>query len=212
MKKNNYFTLIVLLLIASLSFSACSKDKDDDNDLSGQSGLSMKVNGAAWGTTINTLFTEPEENSQLGEYYVVLVGGQRIDVEGSEDDVSSFNMYIVIPKSKFSNPKGTYHVYVAEGAMPGAATASYTKSTSEGTASYESANPADYTQSVGSVQITDFEIGEQTIVGQPTGVEGYTKLSGTFQMDVYPVQETPGPALKITEGKFSLKSGIGFDF
>lgn len=211
MNRYKYITPLVLLLLACLGFAACSKD-DNGKKQEDDPGLSMKINGEAWGTTINTLFTEERESSERGEYYVILVGGQRIDVEGSEDDVSSFHLYIVIPKSKFSNPKGTYAIMKESETKVGQATANYTVSTGAGQTWYASYNPVTSAQTVGTAEITDFEIGEQKMVGQPTGVEGYTKLSGTFKLDLYAVQENLGPALKVTDGKFNLKSGIGFDF
>jgi len=211
MNKYKYITSLALLLLFCLGFAACSKE-DNGTKLDEDSGLSMKINGASWGTTINTLFTEAHESSTFGEYYLVLVGGQRIDVEDSEDDVSSFNMYIAIPKSKFNNPEGTYPIMKESEAKLSQATANYVVSTGEGQTWYASYNPASPTQAVGTVEIAGFEIGEQKVVGQPTGVEGYTKLWGSFKLDLYAMQENPDAPLKVTEGKFNLKSGMGFDF
>lgn len=211
MKTYNDITKWVPLLFICLGFAACGKD-DIGKKQVGDSSLSMKINGEHWGTTINTLFTEAHESSELGEYFLVLVGGQRIGVDDSEDDVSAFNMYIAIPRSKFNNPKGSYSIMKESEAKVGQATAHFTVNTGSGQTWYASYHPASPTQAGGTVEITGFEIGEQRVLGQPTGVEGYTKLSGTFRMDLYAVQENPGAPLKVTEGKFNLKSGMGFDF
>lgn len=211
MNKYNYITKWLPLLLICVGFAACGKD-DISKKQEADPGLSMNINGESWGTTINTLFTEAHESSELGEYYLVLVGGQRIDAADSEDDVSAFNMYIAIPKSKFNNPKGSYAIMKESEAKMGQATANYTVNTGSGQTWYASYHPASPSQPSGTVEITSFEIGEQRVLGQPTGVAGYTKLSGTFQLDLYAVQENPGAPLKVTEGKFNLKSGMGFDF
>lgn len=168
--------------------------------------------GCAATGKLNTLFTEAHGDSQLGEYFRVFVGGQRIGLEGSEDDLSAFSTYITIPKSAFNNPKGSYAIVKESEAKTGQATASYTGGKGSGQTSYASYHPTSPTQSAGAVEITDFEIGEQRVLGQPTGVEGYTKLSGTFQMNLYAVKESLGAPLKVTEGKFNLRSGRGLIF
>src|SRR5690606_14978790 len=63
----------------------------------------------------------------------------------------------------------------------------------------------------GTLLITDFEVGDQSVHGQPTGKVGYKKLSGKFQLDLYPV-DGASAKLNVTEGEFNLKSGMGFDF
>lgn len=203
-----YFSILFLTLAIGFGFLGCSKD-DTGKDANVKSSLTMKVDGKPWGTTINNLFTEEHESSEFGEYYVVLVGGQSLDVEDSEEDVSSFNMYIAIPKSRFKNPKGTYTVRKESEIGFGEVSASFVVSTSEHQLYYASYNPELPTETVGTVEITGFETGIQTVVGHSTGTEGYTKLSGTFKMDLYSGEVPP---VKITEGKFNLKSGIGFDF
>lgn len=213
-KKNKYKWMSLCLIALALIFitAGCSKDKDGDDDVPEKSSISMKVNETAWGTTINTLFTESDSHSEYGEFYRVLVGGQHIDSEGGEEGVTALNMYIFIPKSKFSNPKGTYRFMKEQEARLGDATAVFTDAGAQANIWYASYDPGNSTQSVGSLEITDFEIGQQIVVGQQSGIEGYTKLSGTFKLDMYPIQADPGPTLKITEGKFNLRSGIGFDF
>lgn len=211
MKTNTYYSTILLFIVIGFGLSSCKKDDDKNGNNTGNSGVSMKIDGVQWGTTVNNLFTEADENQSLGEHYRVLVGGQRIDVEGSEDDVSSLNLYILIPKSKFNNPKGTYQIR-GESETNNQATALFTPGTSTSQTWYISNNPENPEVPVGTVEITDFETGIQTVAGQSTGVEGYTKLAGKFTMTLYPVESEPGPSIKITDGKFNLKSGIGFDF
>ncbi|NLO69978.1 MAG: hypothetical protein GX102_03340 [Porphyromonadaceae bacterium] len=211
MNRFKYTATLVLITLIYMSFAACSKDLGgvkNDKD----SGITMKVNGEFWGTTINTLFTEAHESSTLGEFYVVYVGGQRTDAEDSETDVSVFNMFISIPKSKFKNPKGAYSIMKEDEVMASQASANYAVSTGSNQTWYASYNPENSTQAVGTVEITSFEIGEQSVFGHSTSKEGYTKLSGTFRMDLYALQDSPGAPLKVTEGKFNLKAGIGFDF
>lgn len=205
---NRLFTILFIVASLSLCLFSCSKD-DDSNGPKIDSGLSMKVDGKPWGTTINTLFTEEHESSDFGEYYIVTIGGQSIDVKDSEEDVSSFHMYIAIPKSKFKNPKGTYSVRKESEISFVQATASFVVSTSTHQLYYASYNPDLPEGTVGTVEITGFETGIQTVVGHSTGTEGYTRLSGTFKMDLFSNEVAP---VKITEGKFNLKSGIGFDF
>lgn len=205
-----FYTTFFLAIVLGAGFLACSKDNEGEKQ-NENAGITMKVDGEAWGTTINNLFTE-EHEYEGDDYYLVLVGGQRITPGGGDDDVSSLNMYIAIPKSRLNNPKGTYAILKESEANIGQATASYIVSTETGQTWYASYNPANPTQAVGTVEITGFEAGEQTVVGHKTGKMGYTKLSGTFRMEVYPIQENGGPVAKITEGKFNLKSGLGFDF
>lgn len=206
-----YMRLLLILMI-SISVSACSKNNNaDEIGLTDNTGITMKVDGETWGTTINNLFTE-EHEYEGDDYYLVLVGGQRITPGGGEDDVSALNMHIAIPKSRLNSPKGTYPLLKDSEANIGQATASYIVSTEAGQTWYASYNPANPTQAVGTVEITGFEVGEQIVAGHKTGKMGYTKLSGTFKMDVYPIQENEASVVKISEGKFNLKSAIGFDF
>ncbi|ERJ60683.1 hypothetical protein [Sphingobacterium paucimobilis] len=205
-----FYTAFFLAIVLGVGFSACSKNSEDAEQ-SENASLTMKVDGEIWGTTINNLFTEEHEYEGT-EYYLVLVGGQRIAPGGGEDDVSSISMHIAIPKSRLNNPKGTYQLLKDSEANIGQATASYIVSTEIGQTWYASYDPGNPTQAVGTVEITGFEVGEQKMVGYPTGNPGYTRLSGTFKMNVYPIQENGGSAVKITEGKFNLKSGLGFDF
>src|SRR3546814_1702622 len=62
-------------------------------------------------------------------------------------------------------------------------------------------------RTIGSLEITGFEIGDQRIPGQTENEEGYTKLSGNFHFEMYPtVGGADSDKLKITEGKFDLSA------
>lgn len=213
MKKNNYFTQIILLFVLALSFSACSKDKEDDNGLSGNSGMTMKVDGVAWKSAMTTLFAE-KHGDDVDGIHVLYINGTRIIEKNSatEDDLAeSLGLYINIPASKFRNPNGTYPIIKSTEMMNQAWGIFSTSTDIRDAAMYVSGDPQDVDKIVGTLEISGFEIGMQNIVGQPTGVEGYTKLSGNFQLDVYPIVGE-GTKLKLTEGKFNLSAGIGFNF
>src|SRR5690606_38996195 len=196
-----------LLGLFLLFFGAsCSKKKDGDVAGSGKSSITMNIDGKKWGSEINSLFAEPKTHSELGDYYNVQILGQSSGGQGNDDVSTSLNLYIVIPKSKFRNPKGTYRIVKQQEAKLGDASAVFTEAGSGVNNWYASYNPANPTQAVGTVEITDFEIGEQQIVGQSSGIEGYTKLSGTFKLDMYNIQVESGAPLKITEGKFDLRA------
>jgi hypothetical protein len=74
-----------------------------------------------------------------------------------------------------------------------------------------SGNPNNKKQVVGKLEITGFEIGNQNVLGHHSDKEGYTKLSGSFEVDVYPINGA-GSKLKITEGKFNLTGAMNFGF
>lgn len=200
-KKNNYPVLIGFLLIGVLGLSACSKD-DIIDTIIGDQRLSMKVDGRDWNATITTLFTQKDGDGEQGEYYTVAIGGSK-EVGKGEDEVDMFIMYITIPASKYQNPKGRYPIS-HEASKVNQATSLF----SQINELWEARHLANDAQSVGFVEITDFKIGEQIVSGQPTGVEGYTRLVGTFATDMVLWSNPSGSALKITEGKFDLKPGV----
>lgn len=208
MNNNNNFIPIILLFFALLCFSACSKD--NDNGLSRNAGMSMKLDGKEWQASMTTLFTEEHETSQLGEYYYVYLSGSRIIEKNSntEDDlVETIGLYINIPASKFRNPKGTYPIILEESEM-GHAWGIFGSSTDlRDATTYVSGDPNNKKQVVGNLEITGFEIGGQSILGHTSDTEGYTKLSGNFHLDVFPMNGA-GSKLKITEGEFNLSGAM----
>ncbi|HZH55024.1 MAG TPA: hypothetical protein VFD72_05185, partial [Sphingobacteriaceae bacterium] len=100
----------LLMVTIGLGLSSCGKDSDDLDPEVTDSALSMKIDGKSWGSTVHTLFTDEMEHEQFGEYFHVMVAGQKLSTNDSEDDVSGLNLYIIVPKSKFNNPKGTYRL------------------------------------------------------------------------------------------------------
>lgn len=175
----------------------------------GSSSFTMKVDGVAWSASLTNLFAEESSHPDVGDYYHIAIGGQYVG-DGENSEVSGINLYVVIPKDKFRNPKGTYPLVEKSDGRLNVATAAFMVGGVNNW--YASYNPANRTETVGSIEITDFKIGQQHVLGQPTGVEGYTRLVGTFQMDLYGIAHEPAPRMKITEGKFDLTSGLGIEF
>lgn len=200
--RKNKLIRICLLAIIPISLYACSKKNNEapDDTLKG-SGMSMNINGKAWKSTMTTLFTEEQETAETGKYYYVSILGMRI-ISDKEDDVESQGFYITIPAGKFRNPKGRYPVIPVE-VQPNHAWAVFSKASGS---NYISGNPANPTASVGTIEITDFEVGQQTIMGHPSGKEGYIKLSGNF---LFKLQSNNGnEMINVTDGKFNLKGAL----
>lgn len=213
------FTYVLLSIIA-ISVVGCSSDDNNGSPDNGgstgtNSGVSMKINGENWNASLNYLLTETNDEGTAHQYRQVYISGTRF-VEAnnaSADEVSeTLSLYIKISEDKFTNPKGIYPVY-QEGVGLGESWAVFSTATNMQTASfYLSGNPNNPGEPVGSIEITGFKIGQETIFGQPTGVEGYTELSGKFNLELFSLHEEDS-SLQISEGKFNLKSNIsvGFD-
>jgi hypothetical protein len=209
MNNNKYSIPTILLFFALLVFSACSKDKDNI-DLSRNAGMTMKLDGKEWQATMTTLLTEEHETSQLGNFYTVYLNGTKIIEKNSntEDDlVETLGLYINIPASKFRNPKGTYPIILEESKIEHAWGIFVGRD--DHATTYVSGDPNNENQVVGKLEITDFEIGNQSVFGYISEDESYTKLSGKFQLNVYPLKGT-GSKLEITEGKFDLSGFMNF--
>lgn len=211
--KNTYRVLFVCFIaIVVTNLLSCSKDKVEvDDDSKNKSGITMKVNGESWESSITTLLSEEQEKDELGEYHFVTVMGSRVINKNSstEDDLAeSITMFIAIPVSKFKNPKGTYPVVWESSAKLNQSTAIFASASTVLDA--DTYVPSQQGQS-GMVEITGFEIGDQKVMGHPTGTQGYIKLSGTFSMNLKPLYDgEKGKPVKITEGKFNLSGGLGF--
>ena len=206
MKKKTHFIPIVILLLATLTFS-CKKD-DGGGKEEVNSGFTMKINGEPWGAYLTTLFTDEHEDDTYGKHYSVLINGTWSS--GDEDALTeAMGIYVLIPADKFRNPKGTYTIRQQE---LGKAWAIFSTSTDiRDATTYASVDPNNSERNLGTLEITGFEVGVQGVLGQNTGKEGYTRLSGKFQMEMFPLAENAGK-LTMTEGKFDLTSGIGFNF
>jgi len=211
MKNNDLFIPTIPQLITSLGFPARSRDKNNDKGLSPKTGMSMKVDGVEWKVTMTTLFTKEHQTDQ-GKYYYVYLSGSRVVGEScdpEEDFVETMGLYINIPASKFRNPKGTYPTIIKESEL-GHLWCVFTSSTELRDASiYVSGSCDTIVKSTVTLEITGFEIGSQSIFGRCTNTQGYTKLSGNFQLDIFPMDGS-GSKLKITEGKFNLSDAFGW--
>lgn len=212
LKYTHRLLFICFITIGVSNLISCSKDKvKADDDVISKAGITMKVNGENWESSMTTLLSEEQEKDEFGEYHFVSIVGSRVINKNSqtEDDMAeSVTMFIAIPASKFRNPKGTYPVVWESAAKLSQSTAIFASASTLLDA--ETYVPAQKGQS-GTVEITGFEIGDQKVMGHPTGTEGYTKLSGTFSMDLRPLNNVDsGKPLKITEGKFNLSGGLGF--
>lgn len=194
---------IGMITLLTSGIQACKK-KEVEN-IVGQSSMSMKINGEAWKAMVTTLHTDPMgEDEENPETYYVLVNG--IDATSTDQEVSeAMGIYITIPASKFRNPKGTYPIIFKEMTPNNAwALFSSTNPKRPGHNYY----PANATGTSGTVEITDFSIGQQSVFGQPIGKEGYTRLKGKFTIDLQAITGTDD-RITITEGQFDLHTGIG---
>lgn len=194
--------MMAWVLVGTLSLSACSKEDDPTPEVSGDSMLTMKIDGQAWNATATAMWTERDEDDS-GEFYHVAIGAHREDGRG-EDFADVIQMYMIVPASDFQNPKGRYPISLRPVGMRDHATAVFA-STGD---TWVSRHLADNTQAVGFMEITDYKIGEQNVAGQPSGIQGYTRLSGTFNVDLMSTNNPSGPTLKITDGKFNVQVGI----
>lgn len=212
----SYLKYVGVLLCSTLLLLSCSKNNDDDSLGAGlgRSTLTMKVNGEEWNSSMSMLLSEEEGNSEQGDYRHVVVNGHRIIDKNSatEDDLAeTIALYIAIPEDKFRNPRGKYPIILKEDQVGYAWSVFGTSTDLRDTTTYVSGDPNSPRQAVGSLEITGFEIGEQMIMGHSSGQEGYTMLSGTFHLDVYPLGGS-GDKLKITDGKFNISEGFDFGF
>lgn len=199
------------IAISLVALSACSKDSDSDDNLTKSGGITMKVDGELWSASMTTLISEQQENEEFGSYQLVSIMGTRvIDNNSSEvDDIAeSITIYIAIPDSKFKNPKGIYPVVWQSSSKLNESTVIF--GTAASLRDAEMYAPSESGQS-GTIEISSFEIGDQKVMGYPTGTQGYTKLSGSFKMDLKPVGTTEtNKSLKIAEGTFNLSGGMRF--
>ncbi len=194
--------MMAWVLVGTLSLSACSKDDDPTPEVSGDSMFTMKIDDQVWNATATAMWTQKDED-ESGEFYHVGIGAHRVDSRG-EDYAEVIQMYMVIPASDFQNPKGHYPISLRPVGMRDQATAVF--ASKEDT--WVSRQVADNTLAVGVVEITDFKIGEQNVAGQPAGTLGYTRLAGTFNVDLMSTNNPSGPTLKITGGKFNVHVGV----
>jgi hypothetical protein len=213
MKTTRHFTAVLLFLAVCAGFSSCKKDKDGDPLDKAGTGLTMKIDNVPWSAQVTTLTTQEHTDGTDG-YYAVLINGTVSFENGADGDdfhAESIALYINIPASKFESPKGRYDIKALDNDH-GDAWAIFSTSTDiRDAVTYSSLDKNNPDRTVGVLEITGFEIGEQTILGQSTGQIGYTKLSGNFYLELHPV-DGASAKLNVTEGKFNLSSGLGISF
>lgn len=205
MRKNTYFAFAVIFMFGMLGLSACSKD-DNPDPIAGDASFTMKVGGEPWRASITSLLTEDMSDSEQGDFRYVFFAGTReagVDAQTGEIITEMIHLYVAIPSAKFNDPRGTYPITLQPEKID-YATAIFAR----GSTVYVGRNANDHDQPVGVVEITGFKIGAQHVAGQPTGTEGYTRLSGTFHADLMSTDDPDGPPLKISDGKFDLSVGI----
>lgn len=200
------FNSISALLCSVFLIVGCTKDDDSKANDEQNYSISMKVNGKTWSSTTTTLYTESHYDSEKGDFYLVTIGGQQIDSKNNEE-MSALQLHVAIPKARLHNPKGTYPILAMSNVSVGDGTAVFNMGNEKLYASYD---PRDATKVVGTIAITSFKTGNQIISGEDNLGEGYTLLSGTFKVDMYSVERNSTEMLRITDGKFNLKLGIGF--
>lgn len=210
--KNKTYVLPLVLLIGCLGFFSCSNDEDSgDVNTNGNPSISMKVNGKSWESTTYAMNTEQRETEEIGDYYLVSISGQQVDVE-NKGNSSSLNLFLVVPIADFNNPKGEYPLLAENEAKAGDAIAHFFQSNEGEDEIYESMEPSNPKTIVGKVQLNEYKVGELTVGGHSTGRMGYTALSGTFEMNLHPLGKRTNSSLQVTEGRFKLKSSAGVDF
>lgn len=208
MKINNYVGSThcsVLFVLFALAFASCSKDDGQDSPESGKGGVSMVLEGETWNSTTNTLLTKAVESENSENYHLVAINALRGMDSGTSETLS---LYINIPAHRFENPIGSYPVAFDEEELDHSW--ALLKVMSEAAVTlYVSADPDLSDRTLGSLEIKGFEIGDQQLPGQNSGEYGYTRLVGSFQFELHPVDGTGGP-FELTEGQFDLRSGFDF--
>lgn len=209
------FGSLIILLLFGWTITSCSKNDLADSTSLGEekTQLSMKVNGEDWQSSLTTLLTEQQENTQGEIYFYLYISAHSIIDTNSateEDLVETMGLYVAIPAQKFKDPKGVYPLVLKEFEVGTAWGIFNSDRALRATTTYVSGDANHPDKQVGTLEITSAEVGEQTVFGYPTGVEGYTKLSGTFSFDVYPLDGI-GAKLNMTEGKFTITEVFEFN-
>jgi len=204
----------VFLLGVALTFNAaCSKDDDGPGDQLGKAGtLSMNIDGKPWQAEVATIMTlgDTVDEGEEKSYYITINGVKVIN--GSDEESESISLSLLLTDAGFNNPKRSYPIASMSEADYGYGVIMYNneaENDTEGGGTYVSINPEDTDLSVGNLTVKDYEIGNQSFFGQLLG-KGYTKLSGTFEAELYSYDGTDNPPKKIaiTEGKFNVNSDL----
>lgn len=189
---------------------SCKKNNVDPlfDDTSGT--MTMKIDGVAWKAKMAYVLTASQEEEEE-EVFAVAISGFSQEGESGEGD--ALTIWMALPADKFNNPKGTYDVIAIENGSKGhiPVTAMFNKAV--GLETHQTYALTDADGSFGKVTITDFKIGQQTFLGQPIGGQAYTRLKGTFELNLTEVKLDGsgfGRNMSITEGKFDVKSQLNF--
>ncbi|MDX1326142.1 MAG: hypothetical protein R3299_00460 [Arenibacter sp.] len=195
---------------------SCSKDEDGNElgDLSGDSYISMKVNGKLWTSDLAgvTAFYNEAKEENYGSFIVSLAGFkcEECDTETVlSEEVDTLNIVIAVTIDKYKNPKGTYmarsfndiNYHSKEGSFVVFIKSNLEKELWD---YYYSEDFTDKMNSKGNVLIKDFKTGTFGLNGEE--IKGYAYLSGAFEYEVYKDRRENGSLEKlvITEGKFQL--------
>lgn len=198
---------LFLAFFLFIFIAACSDDDDNDssNPFSSGNTFSMKIDGSHWVSNFSTLDTELIDDIPGEEYYYVYIGGTIVE-EVDALPIETMAIYLGIPESRFNNPMGSYSLTDNINTELNHASAIYVSSRNDIYKTYIVTE-----QSTGSVEVTGFEIGEQTFMGQSTGEIGYTKLSGKFNLELI-APDDPSDKIIITDGQFNFTSNLDFGF
>lgn len=207
LQMKRYRLTSLLLTLVLLVGVACSSD-DDSNDeggiLPGNSSFTMKLDGQSWSADEVHIITMGgpewwgEEDDEL--YFVTISATKYLDGNIDSENAEVFGITIVVPKDKFTNPKDIYTAPPPDAMNEaGYSWGNFISSTNNTT--LISIDPTDEFRNVGNTQITGFEIGNSSILG-----EGYVSLSGTFEYELfgYDVNTEGRISREATEGHFNI--------
>ena len=195
------FTLVIFIGLA------CSSDDnvvDEDNLINGNSSFTVNLDNEQWSadmvyitTTGGPDFWEEDDD----RFYFVTISAIKFlgDFEDSEN-AEFFNITFIVPEHKFSDPKGTYLAPPPETSDEAGYSVGHYATTTDNI-SFISIDPLDDSRFVGKTNITGFEIGSQTLLG-----EGYVSLSGTFEYELFGWEANTGEFIKkeAKEGSFQI--------
>src|SRR5690606_31990940 len=182
----------VFLLGSVLALNvACSSDDDGPGDQLGRIGtMSMKIDGKLWEADVATVMTISDEDTEaVGEdvgYFVTMTGVKTVN-SGSDEVAESISMSLLLTEVGFNNPKRSYPAANMSETDYGHGIIIFNNQAeieTVGRGVYISTYPKDSDQAVGNITVKDYEIGNQSFFGQLLG-KGYTKLSGTFDAELY---------------------------
>ena len=195
--------LFILVLFVGL---ACSSDDntipDDDEPLSGESNLTMKVNGESWvadeahsvGLGGELAWEETEEGGALPVWINAV---RYLDDSESSHNTENLTIHMYFDLANFYSPKGTYPipppVYDEDLESVGFAEAIYYSPTNTYTANSDHYDPS---RSLGEFKITDYKIESYMVY------ELYTRLVGTFEVTLFHIESEE--TIELTEGRFNL--------